>query len=164
MAWKWHILHEIWPHHVKEREILSLHWKFEALPPRRSVTMKFYISSVLKCEQNWYAHWTIFVVIFFLAEVKILRTLKEKKSFCPIYKNAHISWTLWATPMIFCGKTDFTKRDQAKKVGLLKMCPTGPTSPTNLPDGKTKKWHNFWMSKPIWLKFCMKVVEEYPHY
>jgi len=41
--------------------------------------------------------------------------------------------------MIFCGKTDFNKRDQAKKVGL----PTGPTSPTNLPDEKTKKWHNF---------------------
>ena len=125
---------------------VSLHWKFEALPPRRSVTMKFYILSVLKCEQNWYAHWRIFVVIFFLAEVKISRTLNEKKSICPIYKNAHISWTLWATPMIFCGKTDFTKRDQAKKVGLLKMSPTGPTSPTNLPDEKTKKWHNFWMS------------------
>ena len=123
----------------KEREILSLHWKFEALTPRRSVTMKFYISSVLNCEQNWYARWTIFVV-------KISQTLKEKKSICPIYKNAHISWTLWATPMIFCGKTDFTKRDQAKKVGLLKMSPTGPTSPTNLPDEKTKKWHNFWMS------------------
>ena len=164
MAWKWHILHEIWPHRVKEREILSLHWKFEALPPRLSVTMKFYILSVLKCEQNWYARWTIFVVIFFLAEVKISRTLKEKKSICPIYKNAHISWTLWATPMIFCGKTDFTKRDQAKKVGLLKMSPTGPTSPTNLPDEKMKKWHNFWMSLPIWLKFCMKVVEEYLHY
>ena len=164
MAWKWHILHKIWPHHVKEREILSLHWKFKALTPRRSVTMKFYISSVKMCEQNWYARWTIFVVIFFLAEVKILRTLKEKKSICPIYKNAHISWTLWATPMIFCGKTDFTKRDQAKKVGLLKMSPTGPTSPTNLPDEKKKKWHNFWMSEPIWLKFCMKVVEEYLHY
>ena len=164
MAWKWHILHEIWPHHVKEREILSLHWKFEVLPPRRSVTMKFYILSVLKCEQNWYARWTIFVVIFFLAEVKISRTLKEKKSICPIYKNAHISWTLWATPMIFCGKTDFTKRDQAKKVGLLKMSLTGPTSPTNLPDEKTKKWHNFWMSWLIWLKFCMKVVKEYLHH
>ena len=146
MAWKRHNLHKIWSHHVKEHEILSLHWKFEVLPPRRSVTMKFYILLVLKCEQNWYAHRTILVVIFFLAEVKISRTLKEKKSICPIYKNAHISWTLWATPMIFCGKTDFTKRDQAKKVGLLKMSPTGPTSPTNLPDEKTKKWHNFWMS------------------
>ena len=146
MAWKRHNLHKIWSHHVKEREILSLHWKFEVLPPRRSVTMKFYILLVLKCEQNWYAHRTILVVIFFLAEVKISRTLKEKKSICPIYKNAHISWTLWATPMIFCGKTDFTKRDQAKKVGLLKMSLTGPTSPTNLPDEKTKKWHNFWMS------------------
>ena len=164
MAWKPHNLYKIWSHHVKEREILSLHWKFEVLPPRRSVTMKFYILLVLKCEQNWYAHRTILVVIFFLAEVKISRTLKEKKSICPIYKNAHISWTLWATPMIFCGKTDFTKRDQAKKVGLLKMSPTGPTSPTNLPDEKTKKWHNFWMSLPIWLKFCMKVVEEYLHY
>ena len=67
--------------------------------------------------------------IFSLAEVTISRTLKEKKSICPIYKNAHISWTLWATPMIFCRKTDFTKRNQAKKVGLLKMSPTGPTSP-----------------------------------
>ena len=163
MAWKWQILHEIWPHHVKEREILSLHWKFEVLPPRRSATMKFYTLLVVKCEQNWYAHRTILVVIFFLAKVKISRTLKEKKSIYPIYKNAHISWTLWATPMIFCGKTDFTKRDQAKKVGLLKMSLTGPTSPTNLPHEKTKKWHNFWMSQPIWLKFCMKVVEEYLH-
>ena len=79
MAWKWHILHEIWPHHVKEREILSLHWKFEVLPPRRLVTIKFYVLMVLKCEQNWYAHWTILVVIFFLAEVKISRTLKETR-------------------------------------------------------------------------------------
>ena len=146
MAWKRHNLHKIWSHHVKEREILSLHWKFEVLPPRRSVTMKFYILLVLKCEQNWYAHRTILVVIFFLAEVKISRTLKEKKSICPIYKNAHISWTLWATPTIFFGKIDFTKRDQEEKIGFLRMSPTGPTSPTNLPDEKTKKWHNFWMS------------------
>ena len=79
MAWKRHNLHKIWSHHVKEREILSLHWKFEVLPPRRSVTMKFYILLVLKCEQNWYAHRTILVVIFFLAEVKISRTLKETR-------------------------------------------------------------------------------------
>ena len=164
MAWKRHNLHKIWSHHVKEREILNLYWKFEVLTLRRSVTMKFYILLVLKVFANWYAHRTIIVVIFFLAEVKILRTLREKNTICPIYKNAHISWTLWATPMIFCEKTDFTKRDQEKKFGILKISPTSPTSPTNLSDEKMKKWHNFWMSLPIWLKFCMKVVEEYLHY
>ena len=45
--------------------------------------------------------------------------------------------------MIFCGKTDLTKRGQEKKIGFLKIGPTSPTSPTNLPDEKTKKWHNF---------------------
>ena len=143
MVWKWHNVHKIWLHHVKEREILSLHWKFEVLTPRRSVTMKFYILLVLKVLQNWYAHRTIIVVIFFSAEVKILRTLKEKNTICPIYKNAHISGTLWATPMIYCGKTDFTKRDQEKKFGLLKMSPTSPTSPTNLLDEKMKSGITF---------------------
>ena len=44
--------------------------------------------------------------------------------------------------------------------GILKM---SLTSPTNLPAEKMKKWHNFWMSLPIWMKFCMNVVEEYLH-
>ena len=48
MVWKRHLLHKIWPHHVKEREIFNLHWKFEVLTPRRSVRMKFYILLVLK--------------------------------------------------------------------------------------------------------------------
>ena len=164
MVWKWHILHKIWPHHDKEREIFNLHWKFEVLTPMHSVTMKFYILLVLKVLQNWYPHWTIIVVIFFFVEVKILRTLKEKNKICPFYKNVHTPWTLWAIPMIFCRKTDFTKRDQEKNFGILKMSLTSPTSPTNLPDEKMKKWHNFLMSLLIWLKFCMKVVEEYQHY
>ena len=78
---------------MKEREILNLPWKFEVLTPMRSVTMKFYILLVLKVLQNWYAHRTIIVVIFFLVEVKILRTFKEKKhqmsnlQKCPYLKN-----------------------------------------------------------------------------
>ena len=62
MAWKRLNLHKIWSHHVKEREILNQHWKFQVLTTRHLVTMKFYIMLVLKCEQNWYAHRRLDVV------------------------------------------------------------------------------------------------------
>ena len=115
-------------------------------------------------QKKWYFRFSLGEYPEMCGKSRFCGLFREKNTICPIYKNAHISWTLWATPMIFCEKTDFTKRDQEKKFGILKISPTSPTSPTNLPDEKMKKWHNFWMSLPIWLKFCMKVVEEYLHY
>ena len=35
--------------------------------------------------------------------------------------------------------------------------PRSPDRPTNLPEKKLKKRHNFWNNCPIWLKFCMKL-------
>ena len=125
--------------------------------------MKFYILLVQRCEQNWYAHRTIVVVNFFLASVKILPTLKKNNTICPIYKNAHILRTVWARPIIFCMKLDVKGTNQEKCFGYLKLSKRNPTSPTNQPDKKMKKWHNFWTSHPIWMKFCYKVIERHWH-
>jgi len=146
MVWKWHNVHKIWLHHVKEREILSLHWKFEVLTPRRSVTMKFHILLVLKVLQNWYAHRTIIVVIFFSAEVKILRTLKEKKfnlsnlQKCPYLRNP-LSYThdLLRENRLYqerSGEKIWSSEDESDQ-------PNQPNQPTRW---KNEKWHNFLMS------------------
>ena len=51
----------------------------------------------------------------------------KKKSICPIYKNAHISWTLWATPMIFyqerSGQKSWSSEDESNR-------PNQPNQPT----------------------------------
>ena len=71
---------------------------------------------------------------------------RKKNKFCQIYKNAHISWTLLATPTIFCRKTDLTKRSKEKTVFWRLVQPAQPDQPTyqmkKRKRGITFKWES----------------------